>query len=288
MKGAMAAFAEAARVLALPEVLLPGNLLVVAHGLHEAPVGHGEDLRAVNRAGIHGDAVIIGELGEDYLCLLQKGMGIFEIAVWRDGEPTHELYTEPGTPNPLVLGAKIVVAIDDLTRELSLRPLPFVGPESCFVGIASGGDFYNRFPTRFDIQGTRRYSPDRTYDEVRAELATLIEGATGIRPNEPGGAIRIDYELQRVKDGFRIGADEPIAAAVAEASRIVSGRELPPGGSSIVGDGPLFVNEAGVPAVCHGPRGHGAHADLEWVDLDELVRVAREYVVAALLYLRSA
>jgi acetylornithine deacetylase/succinyl-diaminopimelate desuccinylase-like protein len=39
-----------------------------------------------------------------------------------------------------------------------------------------------------------------------------------------------------------------------------------------------------VPALYHGPQGKGAHADLEWVPVSELVRAAKVYVLTALRF----
>ena len=45
----------------------------------------------------------------------------------------------------------------------------------------------------------------------------------------------------------------------------------------MVADGALFA-AAGIPTVYHGPVGSGAHADVEFMPVDELVRAAEVYV----------
>ena len=48
-------------------------------------------------------------------------------------------------------------------------------------------------------------------------------------------------------------------------------------GIKVVADGALFA-AAGIPTVYHGPVGSGAHADVEFITVDELVRAAEVYV----------
>ncbi len=48
-------------------------------------------------------------------------------------------------------------------------------------------------------------------------------------------------------------------------------------GVKVVADGALF-HQAGIPTVYHGPVGTGAHADVESIDVPELVRAAKVYV----------
>jgi acetylornithine deacetylase len=36
-----------------------------------------------------------------------------------------------------------------------------------------------------------------------------------------------------------------------------------------------LIQEAGIPTVVFGPRGGGFHADVEWVEIDQVVSAAR-------------
>ena len=278
MKGGLAAMAEAARIILESGVRLKGDLLLVAHGLHEAPDGHGEDLTGLVRRGIKGDAVIITEIAADVLPVVGLGLSIFDVTVRRPGEPSHELLTPPGTPHPIRGAVGLVNQIEARHAELARNPLPYVGSESYFLGMVHGGDFFNRWANTCRVVGTRRYGPDTAFADVEAELrgmALRVEMETGCS---------VELALTRVRDGFRVAETEPIVVALREAYRAVAGRELPLVGSRMVGDAPIFIQEGGVPAVYHGPGGQGAHADLESVPLAELVRAAKVYVLTALDY----
>jgi acetylornithine deacetylase/succinyl-diaminopimelate desuccinylase-like protein len=263
-------------------VPLKGGLLLVAHGLHEAPDGHGEDLLDLVRRGIKGDAVIITELASDTLPVVGLGQAAFDFTVTRPGESSHELLTPPGTPHPILAAVRLVNLMQARHNELSQIKIPYVGAESFFVGILQGGDFFNRWANACRLVGTRRYGPENSYGNVKKELqamAAQVEQETGAR---------VELNLIPVRDGFRVAEDEPLVIALRRAYLEVTGRELPLVGSRMVGDAAIFIKEGKVPALYHGPGGQGAHADLESVGVADLVRAAKVYVLTALDYLGEA
>jgi len=278
MKGGLAAMAEAARVIVESGIRTRGDLLLVAHGLHEAPDGQGQDLTDLVRRGIKGDAAIIAELASDTLPIIGLGQAAFDFTVTRSGEATHELLTPAGTAHPILAAIRLVNLMQARQAELSKINIPYVGPESFFIGIFQGGDFYNRWTNACRLMGTRRYGPDNTYAGIKAELtgmAARVEAETGAQ---------VALNLIPVRDGFRVVEDEPLVAALRQAYSEVTGGELPLTGSRMVGDAAIFINEGRIPAVYHGPGGQGAHADLESVAVADLVRAAKVYILAALKY----
>jgi len=282
MKGGLAAMAEAARVIAESGVRLKGDLLLVTHGLHEAPDGHGEDLSDLVRRGVKGDAAIITELASDTLPIVGLGQAAFDFTFTRPGESSHELLTPPGTPHPILAAVRLVNLMQARHNELAQVKIPYVGPESFFIGILQGGDFYNRWTNACKVMGTRRYGPENSYANVLAELqamATQVEQETGAQ---------VALNLIPVRDGFRVAEDEPLVVALRRAYTEVTGRELPLVGSRMVGDAAIFIKEGKVPALYHGPGGQGAHADLESVAVADLVRAAKVYVLTALDYIGQA
>jgi acetylornithine deacetylase/succinyl-diaminopimelate desuccinylase-like protein len=276
MKGGLAAMAEAARAIKESGTRLKGDLLLVAHGLHEAPDGHGEDIFDLVRRGIKGDAVIVTEVASDTLPVVGLGQAVYEFTMSRPGESSHELLTPAGTAHPILAAVRMVNLMQERNAEYRKVEIPRIGHESFFVGIFQGGDFFNRWTNSCRIVGTRRYGPDKTYADVKAELtgmAAQVQAETGAQ---------IALNLIPVRDGFRVAETEPIVAALRSAYRQVTSAELPLVGIRMVGDAPVFIREGGVPALYHGPQGKGAHADLEWVPVSELVRAAKVYVLTAL------
>ncbi len=271
MKGALACAAEAAAVVA-GRGGFPGELVIVAIGLHEAPTGRGEDLTwLLGDGGFTADYAVVCELAGDSFVAAHMGQATVEIEITRPGMPTHELQTPAGTPHPLLVAGKVIAAIEARTAELAETEHPWVGAETYFLGEVHGGDFYNRFPTSCRLVGTRRWQPGKPLDEVRAEYEALLAPIAA----ETGCAIELDLRL--VRDSYRIDPDEKLAVALREAYREVTGAEQALIGMKVVADGAIF-HQAGIPTVYHGPVGTGAHADVETMDVPELVRATQVYL----------
>lgn len=270
MKGALACAAEAAAVAARRGGF-PGELVIVAIGLHEAPGGRGEDLTWLLReGGFTADYAVVCELAGEAFVAAHMGQATVEIEITRPGIPTHELQTPAGTPHPLFAAGKVIEAIAARNAELAATEHPWVGAETYFLGELHGGDFYNRFPTRCRLVGTRRWPPGKTLDEVRIEFDALLARVAA----ETGCAI--DLDLRLVRDSYRVDPEEKLAVALREAYREVTGTAQKLTGLKVVADGAIF-HQAGIPTVYHGPVGLGAHADVESIDVPELVRATRVY-----------
>jgi acetylornithine deacetylase/succinyl-diaminopimelate desuccinylase-like protein len=270
MKGALACAAEAARATA--RTSFPGELVIVAIGLHEAPDGRGEDLtHLLDELDFTADYGVVCELGGPMLPVAHVGCATFEITIRRSGMVTHELTTAAGTPNPIVVSAGVIEAIRARSEELAAVEHEWVGAESYFLGEVHGGDFYNRHPVECRLVGTRRWAPGSTLAQVEDEFLSLLE------PIAAESGCAIDLDLRLVRGAYRIDPEDKLVVALREAYQDVTGQELPLTGLKLVADGAIF-HAAGIPTVYHGPMGSGAHADVETVDVSELVRATRVYL----------
>ena len=272
MKGAMACAAEAARVLR-ESGPFPGELVIVAIGLHEAPGGRRDDLDLLLREhGFRSDFAVVCELSGDSFVVAHMGTATMEITITRPGGATHELKTAAGTPHPITAAARVLAAIDARTAELAAVEHPWVGAETYFVGEVHGGDFFNRFPASCKVVGTRRWAPGNTLAEVDAEFRELL------RPIAEETGCAIELELKLVRDAYAIDPEHPLAVALRAGYADVVGAEFPFKGLKIVADAAVFQGEAGIPSVYHGPAGTGAHGDVEFVPIAELVRATQVYL----------
>jgi succinyl-diaminopimelate desuccinylase len=272
MKGALACAAEAARLLAGRGASFPGELVIVATGLHESPFGRGEDLNwLLLESGFTADYAVVGELGGPTLPVAHVGCATFEVTIRREGMVTHELNTAASTPNPLLVAAGVVEAIRARNEELTAVDHEWVGPDTYFLGEVHGGDFYNRHPTECLLVGTRRWAPGNTYAAAEAEFRALLE------PIAAESGCAIDLELRISRDTYRIDPGHRLVGALRSAYQDVTGQELPLTGVRLVADGAAF-HEAGIPSVYHGPMGSGAHGDVESIEIAELVRATRVYL----------
>lgn len=271
MKGALAAAAEAVRVLSVGAPFR-GEVAIVAIGLHEAPDGRGEDLtHLLGAGGFTADLAIVCELAGHEAIVAHLGSATFEIAISRPGMPMHELEAPPGTPHPLLAAGRVIDALAARTAELALTEHPYVGAETFFIGEVHGGDFYNRHPTDCRIVGTRRWAPTGSYEQAEADLREILARVS----HETGCAIELDLKL--VRGAYEIDPEHPLLQALKDSYREVTGRELAVTGTKAVADGAIFA-AAGIPTVYHGPSGSGAHADEELMPVAELVRAAEVYV----------
>ena len=271
MKGALACAAEAARVLA-ERGSFPGELVIVAIGLHEAPGGRGEDLtHLLEERGFTADLGVVCELGGATLPVAHLGCATFEITIRREGMVTHELQTAAGTPHPILVAPRVIDAIRARNEELAAVEHEWVGPESYFLGEVHGGDFYNRYPVECRFVGTRRWAPGNTLAQVEEDFRALLA------PIAAESGCAIDLDLQLVRGAYEIDPEHRLVVALREAYQDVTGDELPLTGVKLVADGAIF-NAAGIPTVYHGPMGTGAHGDVESIDVAELVRATQVYL----------
>jgi acetylornithine deacetylase len=110
----------------------------------------------------------------------------------------------------------------------------------------------------------RRTIPGETPEQVLEELRATIAG-TGI-----------DAEASLLFDrpSLVCNRDDLVVRSVREAARAVTGADPAEIGVAYWMDAAVFAG-AGIPTVNFGPHGDGAHADVEWVDVQSLVTTAR-------------
>ncbi len=281
MKGGIAAFVEALRVLKETSALPAGGILLTAHDHHEGPWGDRRQLYALIDAGYVGDAVLLPEYLADRLPVAGRGMAIFEVVLRREGEPAHEVLRPYAEPNVLDAGADLVVRLRDLRDRLRTNADPYAGHDAVFVGKMSSGEIYNQHPVACHVHGTRRWITPGTVVQVRSDFHALLDDlARATRTT-----VTADFAVQG--DAFRITPADPIVAAFQSAHQAVTGHALPLGGKPFVDDGNTFSARAGIPALTHGPDAKGAHTLEERVPVDELVRLAQVYALTAVGYCKT-
>ena len=281
MKSGVAVMVEAARILVEAQMPLAGNLVFATHSLHEAPVGNMEGLKAlIARGDVFGDAALVLEGGFDQLAIRGKGQALYELDIWRDGEVLHENAARPrGIANPLHYATALCHRLLERHAELAEHDEPLLGPETMFIGQIHGGDFYNRVPTRAFLNGTYRYWPDKSWNDVEAEFQQLL--ASVAWPDD----IHADLRLLSNGLGYAIKPDAAIANSLRRAYKQVVGNDLPDTGAQSVSDVNIIAREAGIPVVAHGTGSTTAHADLESVAIKDIARTTRVVLATIVDYL---
>ncbi len=275
MKGGIAAFVEALRVLRETSVLTDGGILITAHDHHEGPWGDRRQVNAFIREGIFGDAVLLPEYLANRLPLAGRGATIVEARISRSGVPVHEVFRPPGQPDVVKTAAELVGRWHQLHERIKTTTGEYGLHDSAFVGRIEAGEIFNQSPVEAKIYGTRRWVTPGAKDIVIAEFRQMLAQLA----QESGTTIEADFEV--TGEAFSINPQEPIVHAFQAAHHAVTGAELPFGDKPFVDDGNSYGGIAGIPALTHGPDAKGAHTLNEMVPVAELVRVAQVYALTA-------
>jgi acetylornithine deacetylase len=116
----------------------------------------------------------------------------------------------------------------------------------------------------------RRTIPGETPGRVMKELRDVIASADE----------QAEVTLLLERPPLVCNRDDRVVECVRESATRVSGHAPKEIGVAYWMDAAIFA-AAGIPTVNYGPAGEGAHADVEWVDVDSVVTTARVLVESA-------
>ncbi len=282
MKGGFACAIEAVRVLRDTGALEAGSIMLVAHDLHEAPWGFGQQLDQLIRDGIVGDAVLLPEPLTDRLPLVGRGAATWKVSFTRKGAPVHEVMRPMDEPGVIAAGAKLIAVLGELDTLLARKSDPLAGPASVFIGQVHSGEIYNQYPRECWLEGTRRWLPGTAQADVEREFRALVEDVT----RESGTKVRVEFRF--IRDAFRLDEKDALVTAFQAAYRGLSGQPLATGPKPFVDDGNSFWGMRQVPAITHGPRAGGQHTVNEWMSIEDMLRVVKLYALTAVDYCRGS
>jgi acetylornithine deacetylase len=258
MKGALAAGLAAAA--ALEREGFRGGFAVACVGDEEhASTGAARLLATGERP----DFVVVAEPTDERLCVAHRGFAGFEIVV--RGRAAHGSRPDLGIDAIAAMGT-VLTRLEARAAELLLAERhPLLGTPSLHASLIGGGQEFSSYPERCVLQGERRTVPGESDDDVAAEVAALAAG--------------LDAETRLVfsRPSLELDPGHELPRALAAAAATSSYEGVP-----FWTDGALFAG-AGVPAVVYGPRGAGAHAAEEWVEVASLARCAAVYAETARL-----
>jgi acetylornithine deacetylase len=256
MKGSIVAAMAAMRELAAERP--PGDVVLAAVADEEyASAGTEEALGIVRTDG----GICLEPTSLRTVCA-HKGFVWIEARM--RGLAAHGSRFELGVDANLKMG-QFLARLADLEQQLRARaPHPLVGPPSLHAAMLSGGSGWSTYAAESTVQIERRTVPGETAELALAEIRALAPD---------------DARLIYWRDAFEVAADAAIVRTLREA-----------GGGEIAGDTPWMdaslMAAAGIETVIFGPHGEGAHAAVEWVDLDSVERCAQVLIEAARRYTR--
>ena len=272
MKGSLAACMAAAKALAESGVRLRGDLFVAAVADEEYGSLGTRDLIGCVKV----DGAIVTEPTALEVCLAHKGYLWIEVEV--EGRAAHGSRFELGIDANMKMG-HFLHALSDLEGNLRSRPPhPLVGPPSLHAAMLRGGSGLSTYAARCTLQIERRTVPGETEAQAVAEIQAIVDRLSVVDPD-----FHANVRPIFARDPFEVSADAAIVRAVDRAVAKVRGRA-----PAHIGDTPwmdaALLQAAGVETVVCGPAGAGAHADVEWVDLESVIQLAEVLAEAALDY----
>jgi succinyl-diaminopimelate desuccinylase len=286
MKNGLAGILEIVRLLKSSGCDFPGELLTTVYGLHEAPVGQAQGLHNMIENGVVGDAAMVLESIHslrDKAVVQGKGQSIWNITIRRDGEVCHELNRKPQMDGLLDTAVAVQERLRVWAGELAASGDGgyMLGSPSLFIGQIHYGDFYNRMPTAYHIQGTRRWLPDQSFDQVQADLADAVRSV----PCAEGISVEISWTF--VGEAYAIDPQMPIVRHFRAAYQQLTGQQMELAGVSAVVDGARLVPWGGVPTILCAYDNRCAHADREIVILENLLQPCQLTLLTMLNYLED-
>jgi acetylornithine deacetylase len=214
----------------------------------------------------HADAAILTEPTQLDICVAHKGFCWLDIET--TGVAAHGSLPQVGVDAIVKMG-KVLVGLEELDRMLRAgREHPLLGTGSLHAALISGGQELSSYPEHCFLSVERRTVPGETRELVEEQVRTILDR---IATTDPQFQAAMKTVLTQVP--FEISEDEPIVRTLLRQATRILGDEPGIGGAFGWMDSALLA-AAGIPTVIFGPGGDGAHAVVEWADLDQLQRCA--------------
>ena len=272
MKGSLAASMAAAKALMDSKTRLRGDVLVAAVADEEyGSLGTSDLIEHVKV-----DGAIVTEPTALNVCLAHKGYLWIEVEI--TGRAAHGSKFDLGIDANMKMGA-FLHELAILERELRVRPPhPLVGPPSLHAAILSGGSGLSTYAAQSIVKIERRTIPAETEVQAVGEIQGIVDKLA-----ESDRDFHATVRTFFVRDPFEVAPSATIVKAVDSAAHKVLGRRAAHFGDTPWMDSAL-LQAAGVETVVFGATGAGAHADVEWVDLESVVKLAEILAEAAVDY----
>jgi acetylornithine deacetylase len=223
-------------------------------------------------ASVPADAAIVTEPTELQLAIAHRGFVHLEIET--RGRAAHGSRPHLGIDAIAKMG-HVLVGIEKLDRQLRATPThALVGSGSVHASLIEGGQEYSSYPARCMLQAERRTVPGETVALAEGEVRAILDGAAA----DPEFSAEVRVLASR--EPFEVEESDDVVTTVRRCAAAVLGHEPELVGVSFWADSALLAG-AGIPTVLFGPRGEGAHAEVEWVDVESLGQCADVYVAVA-------
>ena len=282
MKGGIAAYLTAARCVRELGLELRGDLLLET--VVDEEFGSANGTLACRLRGYNADAAICPEPNNLLISASHRGGQQFRLHTRAAGAGM--AFGEAVLPDPVTALGHALVALDryNADRQPRLRrpgfedsvfPLmPFAMRAGEMLPWGTGESIPETAWVEFWIE----IPPGVTQEELQSEMKAAVARAADDAPTLQRVEIRWE-ERTRFLAGSSAPGDHPILAVLAENLRTATGREPSFGPAPFACDAFIFNLHSPTPVIIFGPRGGNAHALDEWVEIEDLVALAKTYAL---------
>jgi len=267
MKGSLAAIMMAAA--AAKSHALRGDLIITAVS--------DEEYASIGTASVairwSADAAIVTEPTSMRVCVAHKGFVWLEVET--HGVAAHGSRADLGVDAIAKMG-NVLIGLESLDRFLRGAPTHrLLKSGSLHASLISGGQELSSYPERCKLSIERRTIPGETPALVQAQIQNILDGVARSDPQ-----FQAEVRTTLVRDAFEVPEDATIVQLVRQNAEATLGKSPELVGETFWMDSAL-LSSAGIPTVIFGPHGAGAHAVVEWADLDTVQQCADIYLAVA-------
>ncbi|NWG18073.1 MAG: ArgE/DapE family deacylase [Chloroflexi bacterium] len=222
---------------------------------------------------IRPDAAILTEPTGLQICIAHKGFAWLSLNTI--GRSAHGSLYNAGVDAIVNMG-RLLARLECLEHDrLPGREHPLLGRSSVHASTITGGVGWSTYPDRCELRIEHRLLPD---EKAESTLAWWRETLAELAAADP--QFRAEVQLDFARPGYEIAPDAPIVRALDGAYSRTTGEAPIYMGMPAWLDSAILGRE-GIPTVIFGPGGEGAHAAVEYVNLDEVFRCAAVLAEAA-------
>ena len=235
--------------------------------------GTQEGTRRLVQEGETGDFGIVAEPTEFLPVAAHKGDMYIEVVT--HGKEAHASTPQAGV-NAIEHMADVLVELRDLRRQLQEIVHPLTGSPTLTVATIEGGMLTPMVPGRCRITIDRRVLPNESADEAVEQVRRAVGRLRARRPE-----INADVRMLAFAPPMETDVNNPVVAAVREATTRVRGRDPGVHGWAATCDANFMVNEGRTPTVVFGPGSiaEQAHKPDESIATDDLIAGTKIYAL---------
>ena len=208
------------------------------------------------------DAVIIAEPTELEISIAHKGFVWLELETF--GKSAHGSRPQLGIDAITKMG-KVLAALDAHDQALRANPThDLLGSGSLHASTIHGGEEISMYPAWCKLVIERRTLPGETAETVQAEIQAILDRIAYSDPD-----FKASVKVILARSPFGMDARHLLVQLLKQKAEARLQAPVQLVGTSFWMDAALFA-ELGLPTLVLGPRGGGAHARVEWVELSSL------------------